>query len=200
MKEMMKLICSLGAICLVGSAALTWVYSTTEKPIRQAAERALTADLKKVLPPETAATETLDESGTNVIYAARDAGKRVIGYAVQSIGKGGFGGEVKVLVGFLPNGTIRAVMITEHKETPGIGSKATDRKVQRTLMDVLRGKKVEDSFPPNAFLDSFAGKNAQEGVSTVQGVSGATYSSRAVTAGIDEACRALKEYLQKEMK
>ena len=53
MKDMLKLICSLGAICLVGSAALTWVYSTTEKPIQQAAEKALTADLKKVLPPET---------------------------------------------------------------------------------------------------------------------------------------------------
>ena len=195
MKDMLKLVCSLGIICLVGSASLTWVYSTTKQPIEQAAEKALSANLMKVLPPETASTEAVDKA--NGIYAARDSQKNLLGYAVQAVGKGGFGGDVQVLVGFLPDGTIRAVMTTEHKETPGIGSKATDRKVQRTMMDVIRGKKVEDSFPPNEFLDRFAGKKA---ATDVQGISGATYSSTAVKAGVDKACGNLDDYLKKEKK
>ena len=195
MKTMLKLTASLGAICLIGSAALTWVQSITREPIRQADERALTANLKMVLPVETQATRQVREDGDARVFEATDSSGALIGFAVQATGKGGFGGDVKALVGFFPDGAIRTVMISEHKETPGIGTKATDRKVQRSLWDVLKGKAPETAYPPNAFLDRFNG--TREG--TVQAISGATYSSGAVNDAVRQARTALAAYM-KEVK
>ena len=196
MKDIVKLVLSLGLICLVGSAALTFVYTSTKEPIRQADEMALTANLKMVLPPETDKTEFISGDGDIRVYQGKDASGAIVGYAVQSVGKGGFGGDIKILAGFKPDGAIRTVMVTDSKETPGIGSKATDRKVQRSLWDVLRGKKQDVSYPPNDFLDSFNGRKTIKGGDPVHGIGGATYSSTAVIAAVDQACEALKTVLK----
>ena len=196
MKDIVKLVLSLGAICLVGSAALTFVYKNTKEPIKQADEKALTANLKMVLPPETDKTESVLEKGDILIYKGKDASGAIVGYAVQPVGKGGFGGDIKILAGFKPDGAIRTVMVTDSKETPGIGSKATDRKIQRSLWDVLKGKKQDVTYPPNDFLDSFNGRKTVKGGEPVHGIGGATYSSTAVIAAVDQACEALKPIIK----
>ena len=62
----------------------------------------------------------------------------VITLAIETISKKGFGGEVKLMVGFTPDGTIINYMVLEHKETPGLGTKMdewfkTDKKNQSIL-------------------------------------------------------------------
>lgn len=49
--------------------------------------------------------------------------KKDLGAAVEST-TGGFGGDLKVLVGFNPEGKILGYTLLEHAETPGLGAKA----------------------------------------------------------------------------
>ena len=194
MKDTAKLILSLGLVCAIGSLALTQVYQRTQKPIEEANKRALNESLKLVLPPETATTEKLND----IFFKALDAQGKLVAYAGQATGTGGFHGNVKVLVGLSPEGKILGVMVTEHGETPGLGSKATDRKSKTSLWSVLAGKAKKDAFPPNPYLDSFNGRQATgfkygKGENGVQGVSGATLSSKAILRGVNTVCKAFKE-------
>ena len=190
---MIRLCISLGAVCLVGSAALVWVNSMTFQAREEAKTAELTRSLQMVLPPETAGTAVLEEKSTDTVtlFQATDPAGKVIAYAAEGQANG-FGGPLKVLVGFEKDGTIRAVMVTQHNETPGLGSKAAERKAQQSLWDFLSGKKVDSSFPPNPFLDAFAGQSAaafsHDGKGTVDAVSGATISSRAILASVHEVC------------
>ena len=209
MKQLLSFILSLGMVCLVGSAALAWVNQTTADPIRKAQQLALESSLKLVLPAETATTEAIspmpDTTGDVRFFRALDKEGRLLAYAAQATSPiTGFKGPVKVVVGLEKNGKVRAVMVTEHTETPGLGTKATDRNAVKSLWDVLSGKAKNDPFPPNVFLDSFAGLQAEKGCEMDKGdpknavahVSGATYSSRAVISAVDavgEAFRQLKK-------
>ncbi len=197
MKSIAKLVLSLGLVCAIGSFALSIVYNTTKEPIATANANALMASLKLVLPPKTAATEPVKDT---IFYKALDDAGTQIAYAALATGKGGFGGDVKVLVGLDMDGKVLAVMVTENSETPGIGSKATDRKVRKSLWDVMKGRKTEVAFPPNQYLDSYAGRDVSGGFAFGKGglnaVSGATYSSTAILNGLNAVGKAFKE-LQK---
>lgn len=194
MKSILKLVLSLGLVCAIGSFALSMVYDTTKEPIKTANANALMASLKLVLPTETATTEPINDT---IFYKALDNSGTQIAYAAAATGKGGFGGDVKVLVGLDMNGKILAVMVTENSETPGIGSKATDRKVQKSLWDVLKGKRTDVAFPPNKYLDSYAGRDVAGGFAFgrdgLNAVSGATYSSTAILNGLNAVSQAFKE-------
>lgn len=57
------------------------------------------------------------------IFPAYNEAKELVGVAVKTWSKNGFGGLIQVMAGFSPNGTITGYQILEHKETPGLGSK-----------------------------------------------------------------------------
>ena len=194
MKDVLKLVLSLGLVCAIGSFALSRVYTITQKPIEVASTAALMSSLKLVLPQDTASTEPIN--GT-IFFKALDASGKHIAYAAQAKGVGGFGGPVTVVAGIGMDGRILAVMVTESSETPGIGSKATDRKVQKSLWDVLKGKSADVAFPPNEYLDSYAGRQVADGFAFgkdgLHAVSGATYSSTAILNGVNAISQAFKE-------
>ena len=60
---------------------------------------------------------------TFIIYHTQDASQNDLGAAVESTSDG-FGGKLRVLVGFNPDGKILGYTILEHAETPGLGAKA----------------------------------------------------------------------------
>lgn len=198
MKDIFKLALSLGLVCCIGASALVCVYNTTKEPIKTASAKALESNMKLVLPGETVTTEELSsvDCGNVIFYRALDAAGNVIAYAGQGSGDvNGFGGAVKVLVGLKSDGTIIGVMVTEHSETPGLGTKATDRQLSKSLWSVLAGKSEENPFPPNEYLDRYNGRKAGafvlgSGGNGIHGVSGATYSSKAVLSGVNAVCEA----------
>lgn len=197
MKDILKLVISLGIVCMVGSAALAWVNKVTAEPRRVAKEKALNESLKLILPADTAKTEPIPWDGDVNFFRALDKDGKVLAFAAQGVGKGGFGGDIKVVAGIGKDGKLLGVMVTEHQETPGVGTKATDRKAAKSLWDVLTGKAKEVPFPPNQFLDAFTGRAAtgfamDAGENAVQGISGATYSSKAVLSGVNSICEAFK--------
>ena len=155
------------------------------------------------MPPETAAIASNDaeDAAENEkvivindvkLYRAFDAAGKQIAVAAESEAKG-FGGQVKTLTGIGADGRIINVIVSSHSETPGLGSQATDRKLKKSIWG--GGKALaEGELPPNPYLDGkYRGKDAKP-FSSVDGVSGATYSSTAVHNAVNKACRAYDKF------
>jgi len=106
-----------------------------------------------------------DERGNTVelvIFPAKKDGET---FAVAIEGKGkGLYGLIGVMVGISKDGALLDIGITSHLETPGIGSK------------------VEET----SFTDQFKGLSTKKALK-VDGISGATYSSKGVMSAVTQA-------------
>lgn len=123
----------LAGVAVVMAAILAFVNEVTAAPIAQQKEKTLADGIKRVMQNDdiTVAQQrdvTIDINGARsynfVVYEAQTPGGQALGAAVEST-VGGFGGDLKVLVGFNPAGDILGYTILEHAETPGLGAKAT---------------------------------------------------------------------------
>lgn len=108
----------LTCIAIVAGGALAKVNEITEGPISENASKALTEGINHVLEAENAVIERVDSVEGAIVY------KTDKGVAVQSMDPNGFGGTLKVLVGFDETGCIRGYTVLQHAETPGLGAKA----------------------------------------------------------------------------
>ena len=124
----------LTGVTAISVALLAYVNKLTKGPIAEANAKTLNEALKQVLPEFT--NNPVGESDT--IFSEKD-GKKVVDFIVYPAKKGeewvgsaveskamGFGGELKVLVGFDAEGKIYNYSLLAHAETPGLGSKAAD--------------------------------------------------------------------------
>ena len=122
----------LTGVTAISVALLAYVNELTKGPIAEANAKTLNKALKQVLPEFT--NNPVGESDT--IFSEKD-GKKVVDFIVYPAKKGeewvgsaveskamGFGGELKVLVGFDAKGKIYNYSLLAYTETPGLGSKA----------------------------------------------------------------------------
>lgn len=122
----------LTGVTALAVALLAYFNQITKEPIAKANMQILNEALMNVVPEfdnnpvEESDTIFSTQENTQVvdfiIYPAKKEGKW-IGSAVQSASLG-FGGEIKILVGFDENGKIYNYYLLSHAETPGLGSKA----------------------------------------------------------------------------
>lgn len=161
------LITSLVALALAGVNAIT--------KDRIAAIRAekLQEAMEKVLPgAQLVAAAFTDETGTvRSVYKSHPESP-VQGY-VAEVAPAGFGGAVTMMVG-IQDGKVSGVAVVSHTETAGLGSVAG-----------------ENTAKGEAFRNQFAGLSGSLAVDkdggTIDSITGATITSRAVTAGINAA-------------
>ena len=110
-------------ISVIAAGALAYVNKITAGPIEENKARTLAEGINTVLGVSDANVENTitvqDANGNDVILYATDKGM-----AVQAIDPNGFGGKLKVLVGFDDAGAIKGYTVLEHAETPGLGAKA----------------------------------------------------------------------------
>ena len=179
---------SLAIIAGIAAGLLGWVYLVTQEPIAAALQEKTNAALRDVLPAfdnqpgeETVVIEDV------TFYVGRSDGK-VVGFAGETITPKGYNGNVTVLAGLLPDGTVTTVLVTKQAETPGLGTVVCDRKREKTLSGILSGN-VATGLPPNTVLDQFSGMKAtpsqapwavQKDGGTLDAITGATITSRAV--------------------
>ena len=116
----------LTGVAVVMGCILAWVNHLTSGPIDQQKELALQSGIKAVMQADqltVTSTDTVrlaDAKGREQVYIIYN---NELGAAVQSSSMG-FGGELKVLVGFDTEGRILGYTLLEHQETPGLGAKA----------------------------------------------------------------------------
>ena len=157
----------LTVIALVAAVALATTNLMTEKPI---AEQNLVENLQalKAMFPEAdefAEVSPGESSGVDFVYEVRQSGQ-TIGYAVKETVQG-YGGSIEVLTGMESGGILRGISVggPDFKETEGLGARAKEPE----------------------FTDQFAGKTPPLKLGeTIDGISGATITSRAVVDGVNQ--------------
>lgn len=121
------MVLTLLAITFVSAAAVGTIYEITQEPIAAAKSAKIGSAVALVVPPfdnnpdETKTIDSLDGK-TVTVYTAL-SGQDTVGYAIETFSNSGFGGEIRLMVGFLPDGTIHRVETLSHNETPGLGDK-----------------------------------------------------------------------------
>lgn len=118
-------------VAVVIGAVLAWVNHVTEKPIADKAQQTLAAGIKDVMgatdikvdEPENLTMNIKDKDYNFVVHNVYAADGAFMGAAVESTSMG-FGGDLKVLVGFNAEGEILGYTILRASETPGLGAKA----------------------------------------------------------------------------
>lgn len=180
----MTLVLTLVAVVMGG--ILAFVNHLTEGPIQEQKDKALADGIKAVMvcndlvvaePVEV--KQTVDgKEHTFIIYNVKDAQGKNLGAAVQSTTLG-FGGDLKVLVGFDSEGSILGYTLLEHAETPGLGAKA-DQWFQKDQKGDIIGKSPAE--PLTVSKDG----------GQVDAITASTITSRAFLKAVNNAYNAYK--------
>lgn len=170
MKYILRLTLTLLLITAVVAGLLAFVNELTAGRIdeltRQKAEQAM----REVLPAQdyTPLDAALPQ-GVTEAYRAGDAG-----YVVR-VAPNGFGGAIDLMVGVRADGTVNGVAVIAHSETASLGANCT--------REEFRAQYAGSAGP-------FA--VGQDG-GTIEALTGATVTSRAVTDGVNAALDFVRE-------
>ena len=158
----------LGAVILVTGAVISGVsYLTGPEAIRSEEERQQER-LLQVMPSAAFRSETpYRASGALSITAGYSSDSVLMGYCVE-VQAQGFGGVITLEVGVDLNGQVTGVAVVNHNETANVGVHA----MTETALSRYIGR---------------SGTLRTSGDNAVDAVSGATATSRAITAGVNRA-------------
>lgn len=186
MREIGRLVLVLVAICVVAAGGLAAVRQALAERIEMqsdfyvrgpALERLLEKPAAELLANKVKLT--VDDAVYPVFF--RTEGEEVVALAVEAPGKGGYGGDIQIMIGIdLPRGTAIGMEIIAHSETPGVGSNVTKESFRKQW----RGLPIAKPLVLGEGVD---------------GISGATYSSRAVTDGTNRVVTLLNEHREELM-
>lgn len=176
------LLIALTLTCAIGTFGLAYTYNCTKSAIEASAQKEQMDTIKKVLPSfnEPVIEKTVRDNTTeHTVFIAKNNGA-VVGIAMVSSSVG-YGGDVKLMVGIIPDNTIYGVELLQHQETPGLGAKAgnasfTQQFIGKTLVtaqDVLSVIK--------------AGEKSTDPSRAIEAITAATITSKAFTKAVNEA-------------
>lgn len=168
---------SLFLICIVVTAALALTNSVTADKIAENEAQSKSQSMKNVCPE----AQDFDELIPDVLYEGKNEGGETVGYAISTATQG-YGGQVKVMTGIHDGEIIGVDVFYNDDETPGLGKNTSNE----TFRDQYKGLTVSE--------DIVVSKDDSSGsAQTVDAVTSATISSRAVTKAVNEACKIYNE-------
>ena len=175
-----NMVAVLFTVTLIASAGVGAVNMITADAIAEANAAATKQAISNVLPTfenTEVSEQTIDDMPIKV-YTATNSGEKV-GYAVESMTKSGFGGVIRMMVGFAPNGQILNVNVLQQAETPGLGTKMADE--DNALLNSIKDKKAWE-------IEFKVKKDGGE----LDALTAATISSRAYYDAVERAYRAYR--------
>lgn len=175
-------------VAVVIGAVLAWVNNITEQPIAEKAQQTLAAGIKEVMnstdikveDPDTVKMEIQGKESIFTIHNVYTTDGAYLGSAVESTTMG-FGGDLKVLVGFNAEGTILGYTILQASETPGLGAKA-DKWFQKDGKGNIIGKSLANG---NLKVNKDGGD--------VDAITASTITSRAFLKAVNQAYSAYQD-------
>ena len=191
MNKIIKEALVLMAITLVSGLLLGAVYSITKQPIAQAEEKAqkeaylaVFPDAQDLTEPDnkeellTEAADVLDQAGFGTadtledFYLAEKDGA-VTGVVMNITSHEGYGGDINFSMGVSMDKTVTGVEMLSLSETAGLGMRAKDEEFGR------------EWFAPQRMVT----KNGASAENEIDAISGATFTSKAVTNGVNAGLR-----------
>lgn len=175
MKEMMRYGFILALICIIAAGLLAVVNRLTGPKILAAALSEEQAALGEIMPlaGEFFTVKSPNDSAI-LYYKAFDKQKKLIGYVFKAGGKG-YSSVVETLVGIFVDGKISAIKVISLNETPGLGMRVKE----------------------DTFTDQFSQQNSLD-LSSIQAITGATISSRAVIDSVMKKAQEIKELIKND--
>lgn len=210
----------LGVITLIAGICLSGVYAVTKEPIARQQQAASLASYREVCPDAesfaydddlSAAVEALGGGvyGTSFGKAyineavVGSAGDRIVGYVISVTSGDGVEGNITLSVGISADGTVTGIAFTELNETPGLGSLCGEPAFKDQFLGVKTdwfvlsgsGTVVEGTSETTGTADSGQSIPITTGsTAAIDGVTGATKSSRAVVNAINAALDFFRTY------
>lgn len=190
-----RLIITLGVAGFLSGCFLVGVYIFTKPIIEKNKAEALKAAIFEVL-PNTSSFKTMQPDGVslkevaeespsnaNVIYMGMNANGEITGFALPG-GEPGYADIIGGLAGYHPaKKMVIGFKVLETKETPGLGDKIfKDEEFKTNFLALETEPEIE-----------FVKKGERTGANQVEGITGATISSKAVTKLLDNAVKEWQE-------
>ena len=196
---LINMLLSLTAIALVAAAALALMNAVTEEPIKVAKQNKVNKAIENVLKQVDENGKTLDsidyktlkdtivkaDGEEMVCHLAYNAEGEYAGAAVETSDPNGFGGTLKVMVGFDKDGNVYGY------ETPGLGAKA-DKWFQLGQKGQVVGKS-----PATEPQSELRVTKDTRGGGTVDAITGSTITSKAFLRSVNKAYTNLQTVLNK---
>ena len=170
-KYILRLTLTLLLITAVVAGLLGLVNYLTEDKIAALQNEKAESAMREVLEAESYEPLETDAEGVTALYRAGDKG-----YVVR-LSVNGFGGAIDMMVGIDPSCTVTGVSIISHSETASLGANCTREDFRAQLVGATGDLAV-----------------TKDG-GTIDALTGATVSSRAVAKGVNLALACVKEVL-----
>ncbi len=181
--SLINMLLSLGLISIAAATLLAFVNEKTSEPIRLAEIAKQENAIREVAPeydnsPVQEAVKVAIASGDSLVcYPARLNGQ-LQGVAVES-SSDGFGGKVRIMVGFLSDGSIKGYSVLAQSETPGLGTKMVQWfKTDKNRQSILGLNPSHDNM------------TVSKDGGDVDAITAATISSRAFLLAVNRAYEA----------
>lgn len=171
--EMFKPTLVLLIICLVVTATLAYTYQVTAPLIEAINMKNANIARDEVLQQGQGAFSKVDAQlpeNVSELYKATNG----VGVVLTTLDKG-FGGELTVMVGIDSEGAITGVKVTQHTETPGLGTKA----MTTSYLSQYQGEKAIT-------------RTGETGKTQIDAITGATLSSNAIFRATNTALEQYK--------
>lgn len=155
------------AVVMVTGLGIYSTYWLTSLDTQRSELRAEEALLAQVMPGAEISTETPYRAPNALSITAGYRENELLGYCVE-VQTHGFSGPITMVVGVDLNGQVTGVAVTDHSESTGMGTMAME----------------------NAQLRKYVGMSGTirtSGANSVDVVTGATATSEAITAGVNQA-------------
>ena len=169
-RYILRLALTLLAICAVVSGLLAGVNAITKDRIAAIKAEKTAKAVSAVLENGASAVEIPYDAESNPMVTK--VYKNEIGYAVQ-VSPAGFDGPITMMVGIV-DGKVTGISVISHTETPGLGAVAG--------ADSAKGEAFRGQF-----LGLVSGIVVDGEENSIDSMSGATITSKAVTAGVNAA-------------
>lgn len=172
-------------VTIIAGVLLGFTYELTVEPIKVQNELQKTLAFKSIftegdfIPFEA----KLDENQmiTSIFKVMKE--NEVEGYIFQVDTKEGYGGLITLVVGLKVDGSIKAVDVIKHGETPGLGAKIDE--------DLFKGQFVDRQSRGLVVVKQISATDDD-----IQAISGATISSKAVVGGVNASLEFFQNFIK----
>ena len=197
---------TLGGLALISGCLLSIVYQATSARIAHNFEARVRNAVFQLLPGATQQKSfeftAPGDAGTETpftVYAGYDDAGKFVGVAMEASDPDGYGGEIRFLYGYLPDKQqVIGMTVLLCKETPGLGDKIkTDDAFTANFreLDVALNGDGSALATPLSFVKAGQGGGAGQ----IEGISGATISSKAVFRALDRGVTMMLPAIQKRL-
>ncbi len=187
----------------VSAAVLAGLYTVT-LPAKERIQAEITTAARSVVMPQAATFEPkeaeVDGKRFSYSIAKSDAGE-LLGYIANGEADG-YSSRIRVMVGTTPELEIGAIKVLYQKETPGLGDKVEEVLSKKTWWTVITGTSPDESKVRPWFQVQFDGQKPPIKLKShggaIDAITGATISSKAVCAAVNQAVDRLRAALADE--